>query len=300
MTVDARPQTLPFSIENAFTDRLEGGNPAAIVRVPSLTALPDATLQSIATNFNQPITVFVAPRETDPASGTATFGIRWFTPEIEAPLCGHGTLAAAAAVFRTAATATKGAPCPTKIRFEAPTGKFLVARQVEEGRVEIDLDAGRAEALVGAEDAQLREVLARALGKHVRVKYVGRGTAHLHMYVLIEVETRELKDLKVDTEALRDSPFLVHVVVAPSSVPGVTFESRMFAPRAGIPEDPVCGTAHTLATPYWIATNELSGVVNAKQVSARGGDLKIQLDAAEQRIKLAGKVKTVSLGELFV
>ncbi len=92
----------------------------------------------------------------------------------------------------------------------------------------------------------------------------------------------------------------MHVVVAPSSVPGVAFESRMFAPRAGVPEDPVCGTAHTLSTPYWIATKELSGVVNAKQVSARGGDLKIQFDVAEQRIKLAGQVKTVSKGELFV
>ena len=74
----------------------------------------------------------------------------------------------------------------------------------------------------------------------------------------------------------------------------------MFAPRAGIPEDPVCGTAHTLSAPYWMATRELSGVVNTKQVSSRGGDLKIQFDAAEQRIKLAGKVKTVSHGELFV
>jgi predicted PhzF superfamily epimerase YddE/YHI9 len=92
----------------------------------------------------------------------------------------------------------------------------------------------------------------------------------------------------------------VHVIIAPSSVPGVAFESRMFAPRAGVPEDPVCGTAHALATPYWMATRVLSGVVNAKQVSSRGGDLKIRFDETEQRIKLAGKVKTVSQGELFV
>ena len=92
----------------------------------------------------------------------------------------------------------------------------------------------------------------------------------------------------------------MHVIVAPSSIPGITFESRMFAPRAGVPEDPVCGTAHALATPYWMATRELSGVVNAKQVSARGGDLKIQFDVVEQRIKLAGQVKTVSQGVLFV
>ena len=204
MSVDARPQKLPFSIENAFTDRIEGGNPAVIVRVPSLTGFSDATLQSMAANFNQPITVFIAPRDTDASNPpeTATFGIRWFGPMIEAPLCGHGTLAAAAVLFRSA----KGAQGLTTIRFEAPTGKVLVARLVEDGRVEIDLDAGRTEALVGAEDAQLRDVLTRALGKDVRVKYTGRGMAHLDDYALVEVDTHDLKSLKVDMEALVSLP----------------------------------------------------------------------------------------------
>lgn len=92
----------------------------------------------------------------------------------------------------------------------------------------------------------------------------------------------------------------MNVVIAPSLDPGVTFESRMFAPQAGVHEDPVCGTAHTLAAPYWMATRELSGVVNAKSVSSRGGNLRIQFDETGQRIKLMGKVKTVSRGELFV
>lgn len=97
-----------------------------------------------------------------------------------------------------------------------------------------------------------------------------------------------------------ESSFLVHVIVAPSSVPGVTFESRMFAPRIGTREDPVCGTAHALSTPYWMAANNLTGVVHAKQVSARGGDLRIVLDNLESRVKLAGQVRTVSRGELYV
>ena len=210
MTVDARPQTLPFSIENAFTDRIEGGNPAAIVRIPSLTALPEPTLQSIAANFNQPVTVFVAPQaetqtpnDSDPPAGTgtaATFGIRWFTPQLELQLCGHGTLAAAGALFRS--TNLKGV---SAIRFVAHSGKVLVARQVEDTRVEIELDAERAEPLVGAEDTQMRGVLARALGKDVCVKYVGRGMTHLNTYALIEVDTRDLKGIKVDTEALVSS-----------------------------------------------------------------------------------------------
>jgi predicted PhzF superfamily epimerase YddE/YHI9 len=95
---------------------------------------------------------------------------------------------------------------------------------------------------------------------------------------------------------------MVHVVVAGSSIAGVTFESRMFAPRAGVAEDPVCGSAHTLSTPYWMAANNIpeSKVICAKQVSARGGDLRILLDGKEGRIKLAGRVRTVSRGELYI
>jgi predicted PhzF superfamily epimerase YddE/YHI9 len=95
---------------------------------------------------------------------------------------------------------------------------------------------------------------------------------------------------------------MVHVVVAGSSIPGVTFESRMFAPRAGVAEDAVCGSAHTLSTPYWMAAKNIpeSEVILAKQVSARGGDLRIVLDGREGRIKLAGRVRTVSRGELYI
>jgi predicted PhzF superfamily epimerase YddE/YHI9 len=94
----------------------------------------------------------------------------------------------------------------------------------------------------------------------------------------------------------------VHVVVAPSSIPGVTFESRMFAPIAGVAEDPVCGTAHTLSTPYWMVANNISesDAILAKQVSTRGGDLRIVWDAGERKIKLAGQVRSVCQGELYI
>lgn len=214
MTIDTRlPQKFSFSIENAFTDRLDGGNPAAIVRLPSLTTLPDATLQTIALNFNQPITVFITPLEHrestvgPSASGTMTaavaakarFGIRWFTRETEVPLCGHGTLAAATAVFRGVDSA--GAEDLTELRFEATSGKFLVARKVEEDRVEIELDSETSEELSVEEDIELRGILAKALGKDVPVRYTGRGAWYLKDYALIEVDTLELKDIKVNTDA---------------------------------------------------------------------------------------------------
>jgi PhzF family phenazine biosynthesis protein len=216
MTIDTRsPQKFPFDVGNAFTDQLEGGNPAAIVHLPSLTALPDATLQTIAVNFNQPITVFITPlahsesRVGPSASGTTMTrsGIRWFTPELEVPLCGHGTLAAAASIFRGVDGA--GAEEITEILFEATSGKFLVARKVEEDRIEIELDSETSEELPVEEDIALRGVLANALSKNIPVRYTGRGAGHLKQYALIEVDTLELKNIKVNAEAFVSISHLV-------------------------------------------------------------------------------------------
>jgi len=206
MIIDTRPQILPFSILNAFTDRLDGGNPAAIVHLPSLTALSDVTLQTIATNFNQPITAFISPlalgKCTGDDSGTtaATFGIRWFTTKVEVRLCGHGTLAAAGVVFHGHVASGVAEDCTT-IRFEAMSGRSVVARKVEGDRIEIELDSETSEELSGGEDIKLRKVLSNALGENVPVSYTGRGAGNLNRYALIKVDTLDLKNIKVNTDA---------------------------------------------------------------------------------------------------
>ena len=96
----------------------------------------------------------------------------------------------------------------------------------------------------------------------------------------------------------------MHVLTAPSSDPNVAFESRMFAPAASVPEDPVCGTAHTLATPYWVVKRGLHAQVEsegilARQVSSRGGELRIRVDE-EGLVRLAGPVTVISHGQLRV
>ena len=136
------------------------------------------------------------------ATKTSKFGIRWFTTELEAPLCGHGTLAAAATIFRDW---HGGADGLSTLRFEATSGRFLIARKVEEDRIEIDLDSETSEALPMEEDIKLRGVLTKALGKNVPVKYTGRGAGHLNMYGLVELDTLDLKNLKVNTDALVSS-----------------------------------------------------------------------------------------------
>jgi predicted PhzF superfamily epimerase YddE/YHI9 len=76
----------------------------------------------------------------------------------------------------------------------------------------------------------------------------------------------------------------------------------MFAPQAGVAEDPVCGTANALAAPYWMVAKNISKseVILVKQVSARGGDLRIEWDAGEGKIKLAGQARGVCSGEVYI
>jgi hypothetical protein len=154
------------------------------VHLPSLTVPADETLQTIAA------------KSTFDFSETSTMlrcGIRWFAPKLEQPPCVY-------AVFRSARGGTGG---PTAVRFEATSHKFLVERKVEEDRIEIEIDSETLEALSTEEDVKLRAVLAKALGVYVPVRHTGRQAVHLvSMGALIEVDTLDLKTLKVNTDWL--------------------------------------------------------------------------------------------------
>ncbi|KAI0259361.1 hypothetical protein BC834DRAFT_906519 [Gloeopeniophorella convolvens] len=289
---------VPFTVGNAFTDRIDGGNPAAVVHLPSLAELSDETLQVVARNFNQPMTCFFAHDDTSLSEDNtvAVFKIRWFTNQQEVPLCGHATAVTANMIWKQGIVP----PSVTTLRFEAPSGAVITARAVEESRVEIVLDLGAVTELTSNDDARLRDVLTRALGADVGVRFAGGGQGQHSIYMVAEVDTEGLGGIKVNTNAFMDSPFLIHVIVARSSDPDVTFEVRMFAPRAGVAEDPACGSAHCVSVPYWVASKGVTGTVVTKHVSARGGETRITVDNETQKIKIAGKVRTVSKGELYV
>ena len=195
-------KSVPFTILNAFTDDIAGGNPAAIVFISSLSAYSDEVLLTIARNFNQPITTFVSPGPIPTTSDAeiAEFGARWFTPDVEVPMCGHGSLAAAKAIF------THGSLVPASVntlRFESDKGRVAVARRAEDDRIEIALDAASLTELSNEDDAtKLRAALERAMGKDVKVKFMGRGDAKYPQYVLVELDVPNLGALKVDPQAL--------------------------------------------------------------------------------------------------
>jgi PhzF family phenazine biosynthesis protein len=252
---------------DAFADRLFSGNPAAVCPLESW--LPDEVMQKVAAENNLSETAFYV--RTD-----GGFHIRWFTPAVEVALCGHATLATAYVIFtydRFAGDAIELASKsgPLKVRRE---GDLLV----------LDFPAGhpkRADAPQGLVEALGREPLEIWKGK---TDYLVVYEAEEHVATL----SPSIGDLgRVDARGI--------IVTAPGRQ--VDFVSRFFAPRVGVPEDPVTGSAHTLLTPYWSARLR-KPVLSAMQLSKRQGRLRCRL--AGDRVEIAGKAVPYLAGTITI
>ena len=232
---------LPVYQVDAFASRVFAGNPAAVMPLESW--LPDATLQAIAAENNLSETAFVV-RE-----GQA-WRLRWFTPGVEVALCGHATLATAL-VMRDRLKLWRD-----KIAFETKSGTLVVSEDGE--RLALDFPSQP------PKPVEAPEGLDAALGAKT-------------LEVLQEIDlicvlasAREVRELKPDTRALARIEARGIIVTAPGE--DCDFVSRFFAPRVGVDEDPVTGSAHCKLIPYWskrLGKTELF----ARQVSARGGEL---------------------------
>lgn len=260
---------LPLIHVDAFTDRPFAGNPAAVC----LLDRPRETdwMQALAAELNLPETAFV----TAEADG---FGLRWFTPTIEVDLCGHATLATAHALWQERRLTPEATA-----RFHTRSGLLTAARRGDDW-IELDFPAEPAVA------AAPPPALAAALG--VTAKWVGRNRFDW----LVEVDAAAVvRGLAPDLARLATVPTRGVIVTASSDELGVDFVSRFFAPRAGIPEDPVTGSAHCCLGPFWavrFGRTELTGY----QASPRGGTVRVRL--AGDRALLAGRAVTVFRGEL--
>jgi PhzF family phenazine biosynthesis protein len=242
---------------DAFTDRCFGGNPAAVV--PLEEWLPDAVLQAIAAENNLSETAFLRREGED-------YVLRWFTPTVEVDLCGHATLASAYAIFRFLE------PRRERVGFRTlKAGKLSVAKRGD--LLAMDFPA-RPPRPCAAPDG-----LAEALGKAPEAVLAARDT--LAVYERAE----EVAALAPDMGALARLDCFAVIVTAPGSG-GVDFVSRFFAPRQGIPEDPVTGSAHCTLVPYW-AERLKKPALAARQLSRRGGDLSCELKGG--RVGIAGR-----------
>ncbi|MFH1501486.1 MAG: PhzF family phenazine biosynthesis protein [Candidatus Eisenbacteria bacterium] len=257
---------LPFFQVDAFTGSTFRGNPAGVVIMKEW--LSEETMQSIAAENNVSETAFMHPR------GNA-FEIRWFTPEVEVDLCGHGTLASAFVVF------DQGLAHGDEVQFAAKVGVLTVKRN---GPLLVMDFPSRP-----PETAQVTDALEEALG--------ARPVAALRARDLMAVF-----DTEEDVAALNPRFDLVaelDAVGVIATAPGrrVDFVSRFFAPGVGVPEDPVTGSTHCTLVPYWAGRLGKSKLL-ARQISKRGGELRCE-DRGD-RVTIGGQVVCYLRGEIEV
>jgi PhzF family phenazine biosynthesis protein len=258
-----------ITIVDAFTHTAFAGNPAAVCVLTEPTT--EAWMQSVAREMRHSETAFCIPLKD------GSFELRWFTAGGEVRLCGHATLAAAHVLWE------EGWLEHRKVaRFSTLSGELTAAPQ---GRV-IELDfpsrpPSEVEAPAGLLDA---------LG--VTPSWIGRD---LEDYVVLLADEAAVLDCDPDFGALRAVETRGVTLTAPAARDDVDFVSRFFAPRFGIDEDPVTGSAHCCLTPFWASRLDKT-VLSARQLSSRGGELEVEL--AGERVKLRGTCVTTLRGNL--
>jgi PhzF family phenazine biosynthesis protein len=257
---------LPIYQIDAFTSRRFRGNPAAVVVMDEW--LPDELMAAIAAENNLAETAFVIPHPQ-------VAPLRWFTPAIEVDLCGHATLATAHVILGSYR------PAATTIRFATRSGDLSVSRRDE--LLCMDFPARPPKPIV------LGDALVAALGARPREVLLARD-----ILAVFDSEA-EIKRLRPDFE--RIAALDVFAVIASARGDHVDFVSRFFAPAAGIPEDPVTGSAHCTLTPYWAEKLGKNKLI-AHQVSARGGELWCEM--LGDRVAIAGATVEYLRGEIIV
>jgi PhzF family phenazine biosynthesis protein len=190
---------IPYYFVAAFSADSFAGNPAAVVFLQD-DDLDTATLKKMAENFNQPITSIVyGPRPSSNAK-VARFSIRWFSPLIEVPLCGHGTIAAAKAVLERPGMVHEDVE---SIEFETKAGIVMRAKKVEGGMLEIQLPSAEIQDVSDEERSQLTRMLEKAFGRKLAINYVGKGGTGFEHLLMVELDASEmLEHCKVDANAL--------------------------------------------------------------------------------------------------
>jgi PhzF family phenazine biosynthesis protein len=253
---------------DAFTNRPFTGNPAAVCLLDDPG--DPAWMQDVAREMNLPETAFLQKQ----ADG---YSLRWFTPLVEIDFCGHATLASAHVLWEQGHLLTG-----EQARFHTKSGLLTAERRGE--WIELNFPAKPAEAVEGMPGLQ------EALG----VPPVSIGMSEFDCLVEVESEM-VVRELQPDIAQLATIPVRGIIVTSQASTPGYDFVSRFFAPRVGIPEDPVTGSAHCVLAPFWsnrLERKELTGY----QASARGGTVRVRLDGT--RVQLGGQAVTVLRCEL--
>jgi predicted PhzF superfamily epimerase YddE/YHI9 len=265
---------LPLYWIDAFTDRVFSGNPAAVV--PLTEWLPDAMMQKIAFENGLAETAFFVPL------GPARFHLRWFTPALEVDLCGHATLATAFTLFAELDHPGK------QVIFNSLSGPLVATRQ---GTSLVELDFPARPAAPVAPEA-IPPALLTGLRLAPRELLLAKDCAY---YLARYDDAATVRSFTPDFAALASLGDVRAIVTAPGV--DCDFVSRFFAPGAGVPEDPVTGSAHCTLVPYWAARLGKTKL-HARQISACGGELHCELK--DERVHMAGRCVCYLRGEISI
>ena len=259
---------IPIYQLDAFATRRFGGNPAAVMPLPAF--FEDNVLRAIAMENNLAETAFLVRDGAD-------WRLRWFTPAVEVPLCGHATLASAWVVTE------RLDPGSHEVIFHTASGALGVRR--ERDRFVMDLPV-RKNVLVQAPPS-----LEAALG--------ARPTEVFHdgfNYLVVLDSAAAVRSLSPNVAAIKQLDVAGVIVTGPGDL-GYDCVSRYFAPAKGIDEDPVTGSAHCAITPLWSARLG-KAEIRAFQASTRGGELICRLKG--ERVELEGACVFYMEGEAEV
>ena len=255
---------------DAFTAEPFAGNPAAVCILEK--ELTDEQMKNIAFEMNLSETAYVLNKGD-------YYSLRWFTPDSEVDLCGHATLASSHILW------AKGLHDKDKtINFQTRSG-VLKANRVN-GKIELDFP----------KDEEHKVDIPDALIKTLKSKPIYLGMAKWSY--LCEMDSEEsVRNMVPDFVAMETLEAWGVIVTASSLNKEYDFVSRFFAPRKGVPEDPVTGSAHCVLGPYWSKKLNKAEMV-AYQVSKRGGVLGVNI--VGDRVKLTGEAVTMLEGKFLI
>lgn len=259
---------MPFYQVDAFSKKVFGGNPAAVCVMESW--LENDVLQAIAAENNLSETAFLVPKSRE------LYELRWFTPTIEVDLCGHATLASAFVIFSFIDSTL------SSLAFNTASGLLSVSRSGD--LLSMDFPARK------PKPADKFLLLSQALGAEPLEVLKSRDL------LAVFKDESTIKEMAPDFGKLKqiNDTFAV-IITAPGQKSD--FVSRFFAPRAGIPEDPVTGSAHCTLIPYW-AERLNKNKLHAFQLSKRGGEL--FCENAGDRVRISGYAVLYAQGELHL
>lgn len=261
---------IPLFYIDAFTDEVFKGNPAAVCLMESW--LPEEVLQSIAAEHNLSETAFVVREDKE------VFQLKWFTPKIEVNLCGHATLSAAHVLFSIYNFGSK------PILFKTKSG-VLPVTHASDGKITLDFPAIKAESL------KTTQAISDALKYNVTEAY---STADGRIMVVANT-AKDIMNLSPDFGKVKELDPRSVIVTAKGD--DCDFVSRYFAPKAGINEDPVTGSAHCVLVPYW--SSKLNKTIfHSRQLSERTGELWCQLSG--DRVLISGYAITYMQGTISI